>query len=160
MYIVHHCTCVLYIIVHVYCTSLYMCIVHHCTCELYIIVHVYCTSLCMCIVHHCACVLYIIVHVNCTSLYMCIVHQVIITSHKICISVNLWGWEYEIFSFLALRSHSSEPLIPTADLWPLTPTPTAMILPCLNSTRQDLSSEPQENIRKPIIPILTLNLNR
>ena len=41
--------------------------------------------------------------------------------------------------------------------WLKTPTPTARILSYLSSAQQDIFGEPQENIRKPLIAILTLN---
>ena len=52
----------------------------------------------------------------------------------------------EIQFFWTLRSHSSKP-----------PPPKAKILAYLSSTQQYLSNEPQENIRKPTVTILTLN---
>ena len=53
----------------------------------------------------------------------------------------------EILFFSTLRSHSSTPL-----------SHTAMILSYLSSAQQDLTGEPHENIIKPIIAILTLDL--
>ena len=52
----------------------------------------------------------------------------------------------EILFFRTLRSHSSKPLPPTA-----------RILSYLSSAQQDLTGEPHENIRKPLIAISTLN---
>ena len=52
----------------------------------------------------------------------------------------------EILLFGTLRSHRSKPLPPTA-----------RILSYLSSAQQDLTGEPHENIRKPIIATFTVN---
>ena len=52
----------------------------------------------------------------------------------------------EILFFITLSSHIWEP-----------PPPTARILSYLSSAQQDLTGESQENIRKPVIAILTLS---